>query len=207
MTTLALIEDNEQVRLAMASLLNGIPAYRVVSTHGSAEDALRSLPFEKVQLILVDIGLPGPLNGIDFVRQVASQHPNVVPLMFTVYEDAETLYKALSAGAQGYILKTVPPSEICCAIDDAIAGGAPMSRAIARKVLRYFRNPNTPRERFDLTQREELILCKMVDAKRDKEIASELGIAYHTVRSHVRNIYKKLQVSSRAEAIQKAQSR
>ena len=100
MTTLALIEDNEQVRLAMASLLNGIPAYRVVSTHGSAEDALRSLPFEKVQLILVDIGLPGPLNGIDFVRQVAAQHPNVVPLMFTVYEDAETLYKALSAGAQ-----------------------------------------------------------------------------------------------------------
>lgn len=200
---IAIIEDHAMTREALVVLFNGTSGYTCASTHASAEDALEKLRLKEVDLVLVDIGLPR-LSGIDCVRQIKTQRSDLPALMYTVSEDAEQIFLALQAGADGYILKRAPYPELFAAISDVRAGGAPMSRAIAAKVLRYFhKQGQAVAEVTRLTERERQILTHLSDGKSYKETGKALHISPETVRTHLRNICEKLHVSSRTEALVK----
>lgn len=204
-TAISIIEDDPKVRDAFSTIFAGTPGYELLSVHGSAEEALRDLPLAKAQVVLVDIGLPGELNGVDCIRELVSRKTDLILLVFTVFEDNQTLFEALSAGASGYILKRTPPSELLDAIQEAAQGGAPMSRSIARKVLNYFAKGTKAEHGYKLTQREEAIVRGLVRGLSDKELAAHFGLSRHTVRVHLKNIYAKMHVSSRAAAVAKFQ--
>jgi DNA-binding NarL/FixJ family response regulator len=208
----ALVEDDPTYREMLATVLRGTPGFACASAHGSAEDALANLRPDHTDVALVDISLPGK-SGIDLVRQLSQRAPKLLPVMLTIYEDADRLFDALSAGARGYVLKSTPPAGILEAIREARDGGAPMSRGVARKVLQFFRKPvpkrapersNAPPEdpRLEkLTEREMEILEALAVGYLNKELASRYGISERTVHTHLQNIYHKLQVRSRIEAV------
>jgi len=157
---------------------------------------------------VMDIQMPG-MNGIDGVRTIRARYPEARVLMQTVFDDEDKVFDAICAGASGYILKTASALEMMQAIRDVHAGGAPMTPAIAMKVLARFRanETETSTEQFGLSDREKEVLTQLVKGRSYKMIADELGISYHTVDSHMRKIYEKLHVRSNAEAVSKAVSK
>lgn len=201
------MEDDDGVREDLKLLLDGDEKFQCVSTHPSAEDALENLPGVGPDVVLMDINLPG-ITGIECVRQLKLKLPNSRVLMLTMYDDAEQIFQSLTAGADGYLLKRTPPAKL---LDDILAvknGAAPMSPKVARRVVDYFQNkpavaPAAASAFPDLSKREEEILNLLAKGHRYKEIADVLGISFDTVRSHLRNIYEKLHVSSRTEAVVK----
>ena len=195
----AIIEDIAEIREGLRVLIDGVAGYQCAMAFPSAEDALASLSTFAADVVLMDIGLPG-MSGIEATKQIKSQQPDTQIIMLTVYEDNENIFDSLAAGATGYVLKNTPPNELIGALEQVIAGGSPMSGAIARRVVEHFRAPEQDPALATLSPRESEILDLLVQGIRFKEIAERLFISPETVRTHTRHIYEKLQVSSRAEA-------
>jgi len=196
----AIVEDKDEIREGLAVLINGSPSHRCVATYPDAERALAEIPQLQPDVVLMDIHLP-KMSGIDCVAKLKGKHPELQIMMLTVYEDDENVFKSIVAGASGYILKKTPPSELLDAISDLHNGGSPMSDRIARKVVQAFQQMRkSSKETENLTQRESEILSYVAKGYQDKEIADKFYLSSETVRTHLRNIYKKLHVRSRTEA-------
>jgi DNA-binding NarL/FixJ family response regulator len=200
---IAVVEDDKTVREGLQMLLNGSPGFSCVAAYGNGEDAVAGLPEVKPDVVLMDINLPG-INGIECIIRLKELDLPILFIMLTVFEDADAIFQSLSAGATGYLLKQTPPARLLEAIQDVYRGGSPMSGEIARKVVQSFQHPLTaPGTANGLTKREEEILSYLVKGFFYKEIANSLFISVETVRTHIRNIYEKLQVRTRSEAILK----
>ena len=199
----SIVEDNSQVRSSLAKLIDSSPGFRCVSKHGSAEDALKEIPGQRPQVVLMDINLPG-MNGVECARQLKPQLAGAQIIMLTVYQNTEHIFNALAAGATGYMLKQTPPAELLAAIKDVHAGGSPMSSHIARKIVQSFL-PAAPvsAEAQSLSPREAEVLDLLAKGFLYKEIAEQMKVSYATVHTHIRHIYEKLHVRSRTEAVAK----
>ena len=205
MIDVAIIEDDDGVRECLQALLDGSAECRCLQIFRSGEGAIPRLLVDPVQVVLVDIGLPG-ISGIEVIRRLKRKLPAMKSVMLTVYEDDEKIFSALEAGADGYILKRSSADEILQAVKEVHAGGAPMTGIIARKVIQHFRGAPVDTADDDLnslSDREGEILNLLAKGDLYKEIASKLGISYETVHSHIRRIYEKLHVRSRAQAVSK----
>jgi DNA-binding NarL/FixJ family response regulator len=202
-----IVEDDSLFRESFMETIATTSSWLVSGCHVRAESALEAIPKDPPHAVIVDIQLPG-MSGIELVRKLKRLCPETQFLMVTVFEDAERVFEALAAGASGYVLKRDVHSRLLESLDDVLSGGAPMSSAIARKVVQHFRLPvQEPGEDFHLTQRETETLDLLVKGYFYKEIASELGIRIDTVAFHLGNIYRKLHVRTRSEAILKYMGR
>jgi DNA-binding NarL/FixJ family response regulator len=200
---IAIVEDDDWVRDGLADQIQEIAGFQCISRHRSAEDALRELPRQNPDVILMDINLPG-LSGIECVRRLKDVLPTANILMLTVYEESEKIFDSLKAGANGYLLKRTPRKELMEAIAQVNAGGSPMSGLIARKVVQYFKQSATTSSELEtLSAREREILERLGEGEPYKIIADALRLSIDTVRMHVRGIYRKLHVHSRGEAVAK----
>ncbi len=200
----AIIEDQRQIREGLAMLIGGTDGYSCTGSYGSMEEALEKIRREQPDLVLSDIGLPG-MDGIEGIRILKERYPNLLVLMLSVYDDNERIFDALCAGACGYLLKKTPPSRLIDSLREAVAGGAPMSPEIARKVVTLFRDFRPPeRADYQLTPHETRLLKLLVEGHSYKTAAAELGVTVNTVSFHLRHIYEKLQVHSKSEAVAKA---
>lgn len=201
--TIALVEDDESLRETLAELISSSPAWKLVAAYPSAEAALDSMKVGCPDVVLMDIQLPG-MSGIACVAKLKEIHPEAQVLMVTVYDNNDRIFDALAAGASGYLLKRDAPAKLLESLDDLLAGGSPMSSAIARKVVQRFQAaPPSKNEDHNLTPREKQILELLVKGGLYKEIAWDLGIGVETVRTHLHNIYAKLHVRTRTEAVVK----
>ena len=198
-----LIEDDELYRNTISSLLNQSSGMRCERAFSSCEEALKLLEKEYAPVVvLMDIGLPG-MDGIEGVKRIKSISPATDILMLTVFEEEEKIFKAICAGANGYLVKSSPGDEIVHAIQEVLDGGAPMNAQIARKVLDMFSGLAAPKNEYGLTEREKDILRLMTDGLTKKLIADKLFVSYHTIDTHFKNIYVKLQVHTRSGAVAK----
>jgi DNA-binding NarL/FixJ family response regulator len=199
----SIVEDDTGVRETMTALINGVPGHRCISAFPNAEVALKRLPAEWPDVVLMDINLP-EISGIECVAQLKAIRPNLQVIMLTVYMDNEKIFKSLMAGASGYLIKQTAPLQIIEAISEVHKGGSPMSSQIARKVVQYVQDMGkTSGQTAELSEREHEILTHLAKGFQYKEIAEILHISVFTVRNHLRNIYEKLQVRSRTEAVVK----
>jgi DNA-binding NarL/FixJ family response regulator len=199
--TVSIVEDNEQLRGTLARVLSRADGFECLGQHATAEDALKALPQEKPNVVLMDINLPG-MNGVECVRQLKQLLPATQVMMLTAYEDTENIFNSLAAGATGYMLKRTPRAELLTAIRDVFKGDSPMSAHIARKVVQSFAKPApTPSPTENLSEREQQVLDCLAQGLMYKEIAEKLGISYETVHTYIRRIYEKLQVRTRTEAV------
>ena len=203
-----IFEDNKLVRDALQAILNGTPGFTCSGAFTDGNRWETDINRSEPDVVLMDIEMPG-LNGIEITKRICERFPHIRILMQTVFNDSEKIFHALCAGASGYILKNDPPHKLIDAISEAYSGGAPMSSAIAKKVLEFFTRQNiilvSPGdEDYHLSEREKEILGLMVETYNYKAIAEKTFISYETVRTHVKNIYKKLHVTSRNEAVTKA---
>lgn len=195
-----LVEDNDKIRKGLFMLIDGSEGYKCISQYSNGEAAVKSIPVDKPDVVLMDINLPG-ISGIKCVEKLKEKMPDLQIMMITVYEEEEQVFQSLLAGASGYILKRTPPAELLQAIKELHDGGSPMSVQIARKVVDAFRKiGKSSRETENLSDREIDILSSVAKGFQDQEIAEQLNISVKTVRTHLRNIYKKLHVRSRTEA-------
>jgi DNA-binding NarL/FixJ family response regulator len=201
---ISIVEDDGPTRALLVEVIQGAPGLTLVSQHGSTEQALRTLPAERPDVVLMDINLPN-INGVECVRRLKPLLPDTQFLMLTVYEDHEHILAALTAGATGYLLKGTRREELLGAIDQIVTGGSPMSSAIARKVVQSFARPEAaPRNELEaLSLREQAVLELLTQGFLYKEISERLGVSVPTVNTYIRRIYEKLQVRSRSEAIAK----
>ncbi len=203
MISVSIVDDEPGLRDSIATFINGSPGFRCKSAFGSAEAALEGLPRNPPDVVLMDINMAG-LDGIECVRKLKVLSPRVQIVMFTVYEDTEKIFKALAAGATGYLLKRLPPAKLLQAIQEVHEGGSPMSASIARKVVASFQMaPEDPKEHPPLSPREEAVLDLLTKGLTYKQIADELQISIDTVRTYLRRVYEKLHVQSRTEAVAK----
>lgn len=205
----ALVEDDAGVRANLAAILNSAPGFHCQAAYPDGHAALKAIPANPPDVVLMDINLPG-LLGPECVRQLKGLVPGLPVLMLTVYDDSEKVFTSLMAGATGYLLKRTPKARLLEAIREVHSGGAPMSRQIARRVVQFFqeidRLPTSPArapELTKLTEREQEVLASLAKGHFYKEIAELLNISFETVRTHVRSIYEKLHVHSRTEAVLK----
>ena len=205
MIKVAIIEDNTTIREGLGALVNGTSGYSCVGSYPDCESFLLKLESLSADVVLMDIGLPG-MSGIEGISKAKKLKPDLNILMLTVYEDNQSVFKALCAGACGYLVKKTPPSRLLEAIKDAYEGGAPMSSLIARQVITVFQqNQNSAAEEdMDLSAREKEVLNSLAEGNNYQEIADRLFISVDTVRHHIRNIYRKLHVHSQSEAVAKA---
>ena len=204
----AIFEDNKLVRDALQAILNGTAGFTCCGVFTDGRNWEMDIKRSEPDVVLMDIEMPGS-SGIDTARNICERFPHIKILIQTVFSDSEKIFLALCAGASGYILKNDPPHKYIEAINEVYNGGAPISSAVAKKVLGFFANRNvilvTPgNEDYNLTEREKEILRLMAESSNFRIIAEQLFISYETVRTHVRNIYKKLHVTNRSEAVMKA---
>lgn len=198
---LALVEDVAEMRESWQQLINGLPGFRCVCTCASGREALRVLPAEAPDVIVMDIQMPG-MTGIECTLRLKELLPKTPILILTVSADTQTVFRALEAGADGYLLKRSRPDQLQTAIQEVLEGGAPMTSEIARRVVASFRERAARRdEKARLTPREEEVLGYLSKGFANKEIAVKMSVSYETVRDHLRNIYEKLHVHSRTEAV------
>jgi DNA-binding NarL/FixJ family response regulator len=198
---IAIVEDEKTVREGLRILIDGTEGYQCVALYSNAEDALQEIFDVQPDVVLMDIHLPG-ISGIECVRQLKKQEPEFQIVILTIYEDDEQIFKSLAAGAHGYILKKTPPAKLLEAISEVHQGGSPMSGQIARRVVEFFPKKNKTNDKNEnLSEREQEIISYLSKGYRYKEIADVLFISIETVRTHIRNIYEKLHVHSRTEAL------
>ena len=199
-----LIEDLCEVREGLAALINGTAGYECVAAYSMMETALARIEKDSPDLILTDLGLPG-MSGIEGIQRLRSMVPETPILALTIYDNDEQIFNALCNGANGYLLKNTPPARLLEALKDAVEGGSPMSPAIAARVVRLFRQFRPPETaNYRLTAQETELLKLLIEGHYKKTAAHELGISFHTVSFHLKNIYDKLQVHSKTEAVAKA---
>ena len=197
---ICIVEDNADVRLGVAQVLNQASGMRCVGTYASGEAAVRDLPAEKPDVALVDIQLP-KMNGIECTAKLKAQLPRLQVLMLTRFEQSDSIFDSIRAGASGYLLKNTPAAELVQAVVQVHAGGAPMTMQIARKVINYFhQTPKTAPELATLTPREKEVLNLLAKGYPFKKIAGDLEISIGTLHVHLRAIYDKLHVHCRTEA-------
>ncbi len=202
-TSIVIFEDNEVLRQSLTTLLSTENNFAVVGNYSNVLNAKAAIEQNMPDVVIMDIDMPKK-SGIDAVAEIKEIHPEVAIIMYTQFEDEDKLFKSLCAGANGYMLKKTSPLKLFDAINEVRNGGAPMSPSIASKVLLSFREKAKPiGQRFDLTKREEELLGLLVKGYSVKQIASELFIAFDTVRTHLKNIYRKLHVNCGREAIAK----
>lgn len=204
--SVCIVDDNRDLRNALEEIISMSDGYRCIATIGTAEEAIREIPFLKPDVVLMDINLGTTESGIDCVRILKQKIPSTNFMMCTVYEEDEKIFEALSAGASGYILKKTAPARLLESIRELYQGGAPMSSQIARKVVAAFqaKPAHTSDTELDgLSVREKEILEQLSKGLMYKEIAAELFISPETVRKHVYHIYEKLHVTNRIEAVNK----
>ena len=201
--TIALVEDDELLRETVAEILAASPKWSLTGSYPDAEAALEGMKAACPEVVLMDIQLPG-MSGIECVAKLKELHPEAQVLMVTVYDNNDRIFNALAAGASGYLLKRDAPAKLLDSLDELLAGGSPMSGAIARKVVQHFQaTPPSKNEDHNLTPREKQILELLVKGGLYKEIAWDLGIGVEAVRTHLHNIYAKLHVRTRTEAVVK----
>lgn len=206
MINVAIVEDNNVIREGLAALINGTPGYACIGEYSNCEVFLSKLNSLQVNVVLMDIGLPG-INGIEGVKQAIEKKSDINILMLTIYEDSEKVFDALCAGACGYLVKKTPPAKLLEAIKDVHEGGSPMSSNVARQVITAFKetkNLSISDSEYELSPREKEVLGLLADGYNYQEIGNSLFISVDTVRHHIRNIYKKLHVHSQSEAVAKA---
>jgi DNA-binding NarL/FixJ family response regulator len=199
----SIVEDKAGIRKSLAVLINGSAGFECISHFPNAEVAIAEMPQNWPDVVLMDINLP-EMSGIDCVKKLKALRPALQVIMLTVYVENEKIFKSLVAGASGYLIKDTPPTEILEAVADVQRGGSPMSSHIARKVVQHVQQfGGISDDTMDLSPREYEILELLAKGQQYKEIADMLGISALTVRTHLRNIYEKLQVHSRTEAVVK----
>jgi DNA-binding NarL/FixJ family response regulator len=199
-----LIEDQRDVREGLSVLINGSPGFRCLAAFRTMEEALREVDRELPDVVLTDVGLPG-MSGVEGTKILKETHPDLPVVALTVYDDDEDVFNALCAGASGYLLKNTPPAKLLESLKEVVAGGAPMSPEVALRVIRLFREFSPPpRASHRLTHQELELLKLIIDGHSYKTAATELGISVSTVSFHLQNIYGKLQVHSKSEAVAKA---
>ena len=197
----AVVEDNSTVRRNLERLINRAAGFKCVCTCADGVEALRVLPGHKPKIVLMDIQMP-KMSGVDCAARLKAIFPPAQIIMLTVYEDTDTIFKALRAGASGYLLKRCAHEGIVHAIREILEGGAPMSIAIARKVVAAFHEPVTPeRVHVMLSSREREILDLLSEGLSNKEIGAKLNVSQFTVRNHLARVFEKLHVRSRTEAV------
>jgi len=204
MIRIAIIEDSRHIREGLSQLIDGSDGYHVTGGFRSMEEALPHLARDLPDVVLIDIGLPG-ISGIEGIRQLRQSHPQLNLLVLTVYSDDERIFDAICAGACGYLLKKTPPARLLESIAEVAAGGAPMSPEVARRVVELFRTIRPPeRAEYHLTPHEIKLLQLLANGLNRKSAATELRVSVHAISFHLRQIYEKLQVHSRSEAVAKA---
>lgn len=199
MIHVAIVEDDKDICQTLALIIDGTPGYSCQKTFHDCESAIPVLITYRPDVVLMDINLPG-MSGIEGAKKLKTALPDLDILMLTVQADDHSVFESLRAGATGYLIKSTPPAELLQAISEVFEGGAPMSSQIARKVLQSFR----PTSESPLSERETEILRQLCDGQNYKVIAENLFVSGHTIRTHIKNIYQKLHVNSRAEAVKKA---
>lgn len=197
----AIVEDEARVRVQLTQIINEAPGFKCQGSFSSGEQALREIPRQPPDVVLMDINLP-KISGVECTFRLKRLLPQVQIVMLTVYDDSEMIFKALEMGASGYLLKRTPPDEILKAIMEVHRGGAPMSSYIARQVVQSFAkwtNPESPK----LSPREAEVLALVAKGYINKEIADRMGLRLETIRSYLKSVYDKLHVRSRTEAAAK----
>lgn len=204
--SVAVVEDDRQLREQLVEILRTAPDIKCVGAYASGEEALKKIPAQNPDVVLMDIKLPR-MSGIQCVSQLKKQNPALQIIMVTIYKDNERIFKALKAGADGYLVKSNPPSQLLEAVRDVNRGGAPISSHIARKIIEHFHliTPGDSEEE-NLSPREQQVLSLLASGLLYKEIADQLEIGVTTVRTYVKNICRKLHVRNRMEAIAKSRS-
>lgn len=204
-TDVIIIEDNELLRDSLKEAINKSSSINCSNAFGSGEAALEFIESEELvpDIILLDIGLPG-LSGIELIPELKKLSPSSKIIIITIHDDDENVFNAICAGASGYLLKDLSSNGIVNSISEVMNGGAPMNSHIAKKVLNMFRDQNVKSSGYSLSDREKEILALLVDGLSKKQIAENIFLSHHTVDSHIRNIYAKLEVHSRSSAISKA---
>lgn len=196
-----IVEDQRDLREGLATLVNFTPGFTCIGAFRSMEECVSRVKHDLPDVILSDIGLPG-MSGIEGIKILKEQYPDLVILVLTVYDDNEKIFDALCAGASGYLLKQTEPAELLKSVREAVDGGAPMSPEVAARVIKLFREVRPPeRLDYDLTPHETRLLKLLVEGHNYVTAAEKLNISYNTIKFHVRNIYDKLQVHSKSEAV------
>jgi len=200
----AIIEDRRDIREGLTRMIERTNGFRCTGSFGSMEEALVKIKEDVPDVALVDIGLPG-MSGIEGIGLLKEQHPQMMFLILTIYDDDERIFDALCVGACGYLLKNTPMNRLLEGLREAVTGGAPMSPEVARRVIALFRDFRPPaRADYELTPHEVRLLKLLVDGHSYKTAATELNVSVNTIKFHLRNIYDKLQVHSKSEAVAKA---
>lgn len=200
----AIVEDERDLREGLRSLINFTPNFKCVGDYRSMEEGLRQICLLQPDLVLTDIGLPN-MNGIEGTRLLREKFPSLPIIVLTVHDDDDKIFQAICAGANGYLLKNTSPTAIISAINEVLNGGSPMSPSVATRVVNLFRQ-FAPPEKSDirLTDQEKKILRMLTEGHHYKTVAYDLDISTSTVSFHIKNIYEKLQVHSKSEAVAKA---
>jgi DNA-binding NarL/FixJ family response regulator len=200
----AIIEDQRDIREGLTMLINGTEGYACTGSYRTMEEALDKISREMPDVVLSDIGLPG-MDGIEGMRILRERYPQMLILMLTIYDDDDRIFDALCAGACGYLLKRTSPMRLLEGLKEAVTGGAPMSPEIASRVITLFRDIRPPdRADYELTPHETRLLKLLVEGYNYTTSAQELNVSINTIKFHMRNIYEKLQVHSKSEAVAKA---
>jgi DNA-binding NarL/FixJ family response regulator len=202
--SVAIIEDHREFRDYLTALISGSEGFECIGSFRSVEDALPKVKAHVPDVILLDVGLPG-MSGIEGIRLFKELYPETLVLTLTIHDDDERIFGALCAGASGYLLKKTQPAQLVQSVKEAANGGAPMSPEVARRVIKLFRDIRPPqRADYNLTPHEVRILKLFVEGHNYKTAAATLGVTPTTINFHLQNIYQKLQVHSKTEAVAKA---
>ena len=199
-----IIEDLRDIREGLAALINGTTGYDCVASYGMMETALARIGNDQPDIILTDLGLPG-MSGIEGIKKLRQIFPETPIIALTIYDNDNNIFNALCNGANGYLLKNTPPARLLEALQEAIEGGSPISPSIAARVVKLFREFRPPEHAdYHLTPQETQLLKLLIEGHHKKTAAKEMSISFHTVSFHLKNIYEKLQVHSKTEAVAKA---
>jgi len=205
-TRVAVVEDNEKTLEYLSALFNGSDGIELACACSTGQEAIERVPQELPDVLIVDLNLPD-MSGVDIIRAIKEKHPRTEILVLTIHESREHLFSALQAGAAGYLVKGASSTEIVSAVAMLMAGGAPMTPTVARYVIEEFQDIKSRRETTTLTKREREVLQGIASGLSEKKLAVSLSVSPHTIHTHIKKVYRKLQVNTRAEAVLKARNK